>query len=70
MLTVIAVELTNDVELRVIDVPERVTVELGWKPLPPMVRFWFVAPCPRELGVVEVTEGARFTAKHPAHVPD
>jgi hypothetical protein len=39
------------------------------KPLPLMVMFWFDAPWPRELGLVEVTLGAGLTVKMPLALP-
>jgi hypothetical protein len=63
MLAVSEVELTNVVEFTVIPVPENETAspEPLSKLVPVIVMFWLVAPCPRELGLAEVTVGAAFT---------
>jgi hypothetical protein len=68
MLAVKDVELKNVVELTVIPVPENVTVAPEMKPVPVIVTVWLLAPCPRELGLVDVTAGAGFTVNAPVPV--
>jgi hypothetical protein len=68
MLAVSWVADTKVVELTVIPAPEKDTTAPLVYPVPVTVMFWFVAPCPRELGLVEVTVGAAFTVKHPLQV--
>jgi hypothetical protein len=67
MLATTSVDETKVVELRVIPVPEKEIVAPFEKPEPCTVTFWFVAPCPSELGVVDVTAGPGTTVKHPLH---
>ena len=68
MLAVSWVALTNVVELTVIPIPENTVLAPLSKPVPVIVMVWPLAPCPRELGLVEVTEGAALTAKTPVPV--
>ena len=63
MSAVSEVALTNVVELTVMPVPENATASD-----PPLSKFapvivivWLLAPCPRELGLVDVTVGAGLT---------
>ena len=58
MLAVSCVALTKVVELTVIPVPLKVTAAPLTKFVPLTVIFWFVAPCPLLVGLVEVTVGA------------
>jgi hypothetical protein len=70
MLAVSEVELTNVVEFTVIPVPENETAspEPLSKLVPVIVMFWLVAPCPRELGLVDVTVGPALTVNAPVAV--
>jgi hypothetical protein len=56
---VMEVEETNVVEFTVIPVPENEALAPLTKFVPVIVIDWFVAPWPRELGLVEVTVGRR-----------
>jgi hypothetical protein len=56
-----SVALTNVVELSAIPVPENDTVAPLTKPVPITLTFWLAAPCPRELGLVDVTDGPATT---------
>jgi hypothetical protein len=68
-LAVSCVELTNDVELTVIPVPEKDTLAPLAKPVPVIVTFWLVAPCASAFGLAEPTVGAASTVKIPWPVP-
>jgi hypothetical protein len=64
------VELLNVVELTVIPDPnDAASVGPLMKPVPVIVMFWLVAPCPRELGLSEEIVGAALTLKTPLPVP-
>src|SRR5207245_5731544 len=68
--TVRFVAVFHVVVLTVIPVPENDTVTPNWKLVPTTVRFWFVAPCPRELGVTDVIVGPAFTVNPAVSVAD
>ena len=55
-------------------VPLNATVAPFTKPVPVIVMFWLVAPCPLELGDVEVTVGPALTVntlfRYRYHHPD
>jgi hypothetical protein len=62
-LTLNEVALTKVTELTVIPVPENEAARAAplSKLVPVIVIVWLLAPCPRELGLVEVTAGAGLT---------
>jgi hypothetical protein len=69
MFPVSEVALLNVTELTVMPVPENVTFAPLTKPVPLMVMFWFDAPWPRPLGLVELTVGPALTVKPFVLVP-
>jgi hypothetical protein len=68
MLAVSELALTKVVELTVIPVAENDTLAPFTNPVPVIVMFWLLAPCPRELGLVDVTVGAALTVNAPVPV--
>ena len=62
-------ESTKLVELTVMPVPENAALAPLTKPVPVIVMFWLLAPCPRELGLVELTVGPALTVKTLVPVP-
>jgi hypothetical protein len=69
MLAVSEVDDTKVVEFTVIPDPENVAAAPLTNPVPAIVIDWLEVPCPREDGLVELTVGPAFTAKHPLHEP-
>jgi hypothetical protein len=69
MLAVTWVALLNVVELTVMPVPEKDAFAPLTKLVPVIAMLWLVAPCGRELGLVEDTVGPALTVKHPVHDP-
>ena len=71
-LAVSSVDDLKVVEFTVTPVPENAACSPAplTKPLPLIAIDWFVAPWPRELGLVEVSVGAALTVKAPVDVAE
>jgi hypothetical protein len=69
MFAVNCVALTKAILFTVMPEPLKLAVAPLTKPVPVIVMFSFVAPCPLLFGLVEVTAGAALTVNTPVPVP-